>query len=540
MPRRLLAVLSLSLLTLAGLPATSAAAAAPDAATAAVRFGGIDLDKATVLDLQRAFRAHRLSSTGLTAFYLARIRLIDGKLHSVIETNPDALREAAASDLHRRRHGARSPLEGVPVLLKDNVDTADRQHTTAGSYALVRSTPQRDAFLAKKLRDAGAVLLGKANLSEWANFRSTSSSSGWSGRRGQTNNPHVLDRNPCGSSSGSAAAVAANLASVTIGTETDGSIVCPSGANGVVGIKPTLGLVSRAGVVPISAQQDTAGPITRSVTDAAAVLSVIQGVDARDPATGAAGPYVRRDYLDSLNPNALRGKRIGVMRVTGGNAANDAAVTAVVDASIAALRRRGATVIDNITLSGLDVVDANEFPALLTEFKHDINAYLAARPGPHPADLAGLIEFNRRFADLEMPFFGQEIFEQAQATTGDLTDPTYLAQRTAATTAARRAIDDALAANHQDAIMAPTNGPAWVTDVHGDTFDGFIGSSTPAAVSGYPNVSVPAGFAFGALPLGVSFFGARWSEPTLVSVAFAFEAATQARRAPRFLPTLPA
>jgi len=234
------------------------------------------------------------------------------------------------------------------------------------------------------------------------------------------------------------------------------------------------------------------------------------------------------------------GKRIGVLRITGGVPANDAAVTAVIDSSIAALRKRGATVIDNITLSGLDVVDANEFPALLTEFKHDLNAYLAARPGPHPADLAGLIEFNKRFADIEMPFFGQEIFEQAQATSGDLTDPAYLAQRTAATTAARKAIDDALAANHLDAIMAPTNGPAWVTNVRGDTFDGFIGSSTPAAVSGYPNVSVPAGFAFGALPLGVSFFGGRWSEPTLVSVAFAFEAATQARRAPRFLPTLPA
>jgi amidase len=536
-PRRLLTLLALLTLALAGTPATPVAAGGTGGA--GVRLGGIDLDKATVLDLQKAFRERRLSSAGLTAFYLARIRVVDRKLNSVIETNPDALREAAASDRHRRRHGARSPLEGVPVLLKDNVDTADRQHTTAGSYALVRSKPQRDAFLAKKLRDAGAVLLGKANLSEWANFRSTSSSSGWSGRGGQTNNPHVLDRNPCGSSSGSAAAVAANLASVTIGTETDGSIVCPSGANGVVGIKPTLGLVSRAGVIPISAEQDTAGPITRTVTDAAAVLSVIQGVDARDPATAPAGPFVRRNYLNSLDPNALRGKRIGVLRITGGVPANDAAVTAVMDASIAALRRRGATVIDNITLPGMDVVDANEFPALLVEFKHDINAYLAARPGPHPGDLAGLIEFNRRFANLEMPYFGQEIFEAAQATSGDLTDPTYVAQRTAATTAARNAIDSALAAGDLDAIMAPTNGPAWVTRLTGDTFDGFIGSSTPAAVSGYPNISVPGGFAFGHLPLGVSFFGGRWSEPTLVSIAFAYEAATRARRAPEFLPTLP-
>lgn len=532
-PRRLLAtpVLLTLLITLVGTPA--------GASSGAVRFGGVDLDKATVLDLQKAFRDRKLSSTGLTSFYLARIRALNPRLHAVIETNPDALKDAAASDRHRRRHGARSLLEGVPVLLKDNVDTADRQHSTAGSFALVDSKPARDAFLAKKLRDAGAILLGKANLSEWANFRSTNSSSGWSARGGQGNNPHVLDRNPCGSSSGSGQAAAANLASVTIGTETDGSIVCPSGANGVVGIKPTLGLVSRSGVVPISAQQDTAGPITRSVTDAAAVLSVIQGVDRRDSATIGAGPYVRRDYTRALNRNALHGKRIGVWRVSGGNPVNDAAVNAVIDSSVAALRRQGATVIDNLTLPGLDVVDANEYPALLVEFKHDINAYLAGRPGPHPGDLAGLIEFNRRNAAIEMPYFGQEIFEQAQATSGDLDDPTYKAQRTAATDAARAAIDDTIRANRLDAIMAPTNGPAWKTDLeNGADFEGFIGSSTPAAVSGYPNVTVPAGFARRYLPIGVSFFAGRWSEPTLVSVAFAFEQATNARRAPTYRETL--
>ncbi len=528
--RRLLAatVLLTLFVTLVGTPAEASGG-----------LGGVDLDRATVVDLQKAFTDRKLSSTGLTSFYLARIRALNPRLHAVIETNPDALKEAANSDRHRRRHGARSLLEGVPVLLKDNVDTADRQHTTAGSFALVRSTPRRDAHLAKKLRDGGAILLGKANLSEWANFRSTNSSSGWSARGGQGTNPHVLDRNPCGSSSGSAQAAAAHLARVTIGTETDGSIVCPAGANGVVGIKPTLGLVSRAGVVPISAQQDTAGPITRTVTDAAAVLSVIQGVDQRDPATIEAGNRAKRDYTKALDPNALRGKRIGVMRVSGGNPVNDAAVNAVIDTSIAALRRNGATVIDNLTLPGLDVVDANEFPALLTEFKHDINAYLAQRPGPHPGDLAGLIEFNRRNAEIEMPYFGQEIFEQAQATTGDLSDPTYKAQRDAATDAARRAIDDTIRANRLDAIMAPTNGPAWKTDLeNGADFEGFIGSSTPAAVSGYPNVTVPAGFARRYLPLGVSFFGGRWSEPTLVSVAYAFEQATRARRAPTYRETI--
>ncbi|GIJ68904.1 amidase [Virgisporangium ochraceum] len=531
--RRLIAapVLLTLFVTLVGAPAR--------ADSPAVRFGGIDLDKATVLDLQKAFRDRKLSSTGLTSFYLARIKALNPKLNAVIETNPDALKDAQKSDLHRRKHGARSLLEGLPVLLKDNIDTKDRQHTTAGSFALLKSTPKSDAHLAKRLRDAGAVLLGKANLSEWANFRSTNSSSGWSARGGQGNNPHVLDRNPCGSSSGSAQAAAANLASVTIGTETDGSIVCPAGANGVVGIKPTLGLVSRSGVVPISAQQDTAGPITRTVTDAAAVLSVIQGVDRADAATGPAAPYVRRDYTRNLDENALRGKRIGVWRVSGGNPVNDAAVNAVIDSSVAALRRQGATVVDNLTLPGLDVVDANEYPALLVEFKHDINAYLAQRPGPHPGDLAGLIEFNRRNAAVEMPYFGQEIFEQAQATSGNLSDPAYVAQRTAATTAARNAIDATMAAADLDAIMAPTNGPAWKTDLeNGADFEGFIGSSTPAAVSGYPNVTVPAGFARQYLPLGVSFFGGRWSEPTLVSVAYAFERATTARRAPTYRATI--
>jgi amidase len=497
---------------------------------------GIDLDRVTVLDLQHAMDAHRLNSVALTVFYLDRIRALNPKLHAVIETNPDAIKDAVASDLRRLRHGSRGPLEGIPVLLKDNVDTADRLHTTAGSFALLGAKPARDAFLVQRLRAAGAVILGKANLSEWANFRSLTSSSGWSGRGGQTNNPYVLDRNPCGSSSGSGVAAAASLATVTIGTETDGSIVCPSGANDDVGIKPTLGLVSRAGVIPISAQQDTAGPITRNMTDAAAVLSVIQGVDPRDPATAAAAPYVHRDYLAALQKDALRGKRIGVWRGGGDNPDADVVLASTIDT----LKRLGATVVDNIDLPGINDAFNNEFPALLLEFKHDINAYLAGTPGSHPADLAGLIAFNKAHADIEMPFFQQEIFELAQATSGDETDPTYRQQRATATGAARNAIDSAIAANHLDAILAPTNGPAWVTNLQtGDDFTNFTSASGPGAVAGYPDLTVPAGYdSHGVLPIGMSFFGGRFSEPTLISLGYAFEQATHAHRAPTFLPTL--
>jgi amidase len=517
-------------------PAGTAHGGNPAAAVRPV-LRGIDLESATIPDLQRAMNRGRLSSVQLTAFYLRRIRALEPRLHAVNFVNPDALRIAAASDKLRRRGIVRSPLEGIPILLKDNIDTRDRLPTTAGSLALLRSKPARDAFLVKRLRAAGAVILGKSNLSEWANFRSTNSSSGWSAVGGQTNNPYVLDRNPCGSSSGSPVGVSAHLSTVAIGTETDGSIVCPSGAGGVVGIKPTLGLVSRSGVVPISAQQDTAGPIARTVVDAALTLSVLRGVDPRDPATASSAPYLHVDYLRGLRPGALRGKRIGVW-LAGTGVENVPDVARVMTEATAALARLGATVVP-ADLPYQDQIGGPEFAALLVEFKHDINAYLAQRPGPHPGTLAGLIEFNRRLAEIELRYFGQEIFEQAQATSGDLTDPAYLEQRRTATSLARRSIDETLARLDLDAIVAPTNGPAWVTRLPGgDTFDEFVGSSTPAAVAGYPNVTVPAGFT-GPFPIGMSFIGPRYGEKDLLELAYAFERGTRERRPPTFRPTLP-
>jgi len=510
----------------------SAAVAAP-ATPAAPVLRGIDLERSTIPELQTAMDHHRLTALELTQFYLARIAALNPALHAVIQTSPTALVEAAASDLRRLTRQLRGPLDGIPVLLKDNVDT-QLLRATAGSEALLHARHDRDAFLVRKLRAGGAVVLGKTNLSEWANFRSSLSSSGWSGVGGQTANPYVLDRNPCGSSSGSGAGISANLAVVAIGTETDGSVVCPSGANGIVGIKPTLGLISRSGIVPISAAQDTAGPMARNVTDAALLLSAVAGVDPDDAATAASAGQRAADYTAFLDLRALAGARIGVWSAaTGGQSPETSAVFA---RFVDTLRRAGAVPVE-VDLPLLDVVNNNEFPALLNEFKHDLNAYLAATPGRHPADLAGLIAFDSGHAGTELQFFGQDIFDMAQALTGSLADPDYQAQRAAATGAAQHSIDDTLAALHLDAIAAPTNSPAWVTTLgQGDAF--LFGSSGPAAVAGYPNISVPMGFV-GELPVGVSLFAGRFAEPRLIALAFAFEQASHARRAPKFLPTLP-
>ena len=521
----------------AGGPAGGAPDGTEDAPTGNLQ-ERFDLEEVALADIAAAIAAGERTSRSVTEAYLSRIAALDREgpgLRSVIETNPEALEIAAALDRERAEGRIRSPIHGVPILLKDNIDTADRMTTTAGSLALDGSIPADDAFVAGRLREAGAVLLGKANLSEWANFRSTRSSSGWSARGGQCRNPYVLDRNPCGSSSGSGVAVSANLVAGAVGTETDGSIVCPSSANGIVGVKPTVGLVSRAGIVPIAETQDTAGPMARSVRDAALLLGVIAGADPRDPATAPSEMNGIDDYTPFLDEDGLRGTRIGVQRSAFGF---HEAVDRLMAEAINTMRDRGAVIVDPIDLRPPGRMRRAETEVLFYEFKAGLNAYLSGLPDPPIHSLAELIAFNERRAADEMPYFGQERLVEAERR-GPLSDEDYRQAHAVARRLSRdEGIDRVMDDRRLDAIIAPTGGPAWVTDlVNGDHFGG--GSSAFAAIAGYPNVTVPAGFVHG-LPVGLSFFGRAWSEPTLIRIAYAFEQATGHRRAPRFLPALDA
>ncbi len=492
-----------------------------------------ELDEATVSDLQTAMESSDQTSEGIVEYYLNRIDEIDRNgpsLRSVIETNPDAISIARNLDRERANGRTRGQLHGIPVMVKDNIGTADRMTTTAGSYALEGSIPPEDSFIVRRLREAGAIVLGKANLSEWANFRSTNSSSGWSGRGGQCRNPYFLHRNPCGSSSGSAVSVSANLTALSLGTETNGSIVCPSSANGVVGIKPTVGLWSRSTIIPISHTQDTAGPITRTVRDGAILLGALTGVDPKDSATQTSRGNSYQDYTQFLDPDGLRGTRIGVVRSTFGF---DARVDTIMEEALSAMGEAGATVVDEVAIPNRDEMRGHTFNLLLYEFKAGLNTYLnSLGPAAPIKTLADAIAFNESNADREMPYFRQEIFELAQAK-GPLSDSEYQDALAAISRyAGPEGIDLAMDEHRLDALVGPTGGPAWVTDhVNGDHFGG--SSSSPAARSGYPNVTVPAGHVFG-LPVGISFFGRKWSEPNLLRIAYSFEQLTKIRTVPAF------
>ncbi|MEO6864585.1 MAG: amidase [Gemmatimonadaceae bacterium] len=513
-------------------PSTAAAGAIDRPHSSAAPF---ELEEATIAQLQQWMTSGRFTSRALCEMYLGRIAEIDRKgpaIRSVLQLNPDALAIADALDAQRKAGKLRGPMHGIPVLIKDNIDTHDRMTTAAGSLALAHSIAPRDSFVAERLREAGAVILGKTNLSEWANYRSTHASSGWSGMGGQTRNPYALDRTPSGSSSGSGAAAAASLCAVAVGTETDGSITSPSAVQSLVGIKPTVGLVSRAGIIPISHSQDTAGPMARTVTDAAILLGVLTGVDPRDVATAPSARHKHSDYTAFLDVNGLKGARIGIPRKNyfGYSVATDA----IIGEAIAVMRAAGATIIDPIELGS----EGNgEGTVLSYEFKADVNSYLASLGAASPMKtLADLIAFNAAHRSEEMPYFGQEIFETSQAR-GPLTDRKY---RDALAADHRRSradgIDAAIAKYRLDAIAAPTQQPPGLIDlVNGDSGGGGSATSLPA-VAGYPHITVPAGYSFG-LPIGLSLFGPAWSEPVLIKLAYAFEQKTKARHAPRFLPT---
>jgi len=496
-----------------------------------------ELEEVPITELHAGMVSGRWTSRDITEMYLQRIEEVDRQgptLRSIIETNPDALEIAAERDREREAGQVRGPLHGIPIILKDNVATHDRMTTTAGSYALEGSIPPEDSWVARKLREAGAILLAKANLSEWANFRSSRSSSGWSGRGGQCRNPYVLDRNPCGSSSGSGAAASASLCAAAIGTETNGSIVCPSNANGVVGIKPTVGLVSRSRIIPISHTQDTAGPMARSVRDAALVLGCLTGVDPEDSATAASEGHAYADYTEFLDPNGLNGARIGVATQY---AQGHEAVEAMFGEALEAMRQAGATIIEIPEVDAWRRMGRPSGQLMRYEFKADLNAYLAALGPEAPVKtLDDIIAFDRAHADLEMPWFQQKIFLECQDL-GPLTEPAYIEALSEAMRLSRdEGIDGVMGEHGLDAIVAPTGSPAWTTDlINGDRYH--MGSSSPAAIAGYPNISVPMG-SFMELPVNISIWGAAWSEPRLLAIAFAFEQLTQHRRTPRFIPSL--
>lgn len=494
-----------------------------------------ELDELTVGDLQDGMTKGALTAETITELYLSRIDSLDRKgpeLRAVIETNPDALSIARALDRERKSNVVRGPLHGIPILLKDNIDTADRMQTTAGSLALIGQPTPRDALIVERLRAAGAVILGKTNLSEWANFRSTHSTSGWSGRGGQTKNPYALDRNPCGSSSGSGVAVSANLCALAVGTETDGSVVCPSSMCGAVGIKPTLGLISRSGIIPIAHSQDTAGPMARTVRDAAILLGTLVGTDSRDAATQLSQGKYYTDYTQFLDTAGLRGARIGIARQYFNISP---AVTALMEECIEVIKQAGAEIVDPANLPSFEDWRGTELQVLLYEFKADLNRYLTARGGSI-ASVADVIAFNSTHRSQEMPYFEQELMVQAQQK-GPLSEKVYKdALSTNRRLTRKEGIDAVIGKLKVDAIVGPTSGPSWTTDwVAGDHADS--GCASPPAVAGYPHVTVPAGFVFG-LPVGISFFGAAWSEPKLLKLAYAFEQARKARRKPQFAPTV--
>jgi amidase len=511
----------------------AAPASAPTVANFETEF---ELDEITIDDLQKAFKSGQYSSRSLSEKYLARIHEIDKAgpaFNSVLELNPDALEIADTLDQERTSKGPRGPLHGIPILIKDNIDTGDQMNTTAGSLALLGSRPANDAFVAAQLRKAGAVILGKTNLSEWANIRSSHSTSGWSGRGGLTRNPYALDRNPCGSSSGTGAAVSANLCVAGVGTETDGSVVCPSSANGLAGLKPTVGLISRSGIIPISHSQDTAGPMARTVRDVAVLLTAMAGEDSQDAATADAQRHQFPDYTKFLDPAGLQGARLGVVRKYFGFSD---AVDALMETLIGEMKHAGAEIVDPADIPAIGKFDDSELTVFLYELKADLAAYLARRGNTSVKSLKDVIEFNAINHRREMPYFGQDIFlkseQKGSLSTKEYLDALALNQRLSRT----EGIDFIMDKFKLDALVAPTAGPAWVTDlINGDHAAG--GSSSAAAVAGYPNINVTAGYLWG-LPVGISFFGRAWSEPTLIKIGYGFEQLTKARQKPHFLPTI--